>query len=381
MANEDWRFLLIEPPPISAPYSPNMTILGEMSKGRSKTAEFGLNRAGSAKTDINLTDEIAEEIFQGQGTSGDPRRGTIQRGIAAVRGGKVLWSGPIWTLAGNLPGGKMSVTAVGWFETLRKRSLRQNVSYKNNNPTTGAPWTDAEVAFDLLKYANTINVGEGATTRTWVEPGNAYGPRALRPLEYPQGTNIGDAIHHLSEMEYGFDYWVDPVTRQLNIAGAGSGLGEDHPEVQFGYKWGPDNLEGVSFQEDGSSMSNRVVAVSSQNNRYPAHDAFSQERYGVFEEIIQAGTDSPTILTALANEHVAVKAHPKITYGITPIAYLENNRVPRPFDDYNIGDTVRFSAKEGAFRVNQQRVRVYGISLSITEEGQEKISNLQISPD
>jgi hypothetical protein len=55
--------------------------------------------------------------------------------------------------------------------------------------------------------------------------------------------------------------------------------------------------------------------------------------------------------------------------------------VPEPFEDYDIGDLVHFSAKWGKrVNINNQLSRVFGMTVSITDDGIEEISQLQLAP-
>ena len=65
---------------------------------------------------------------------------------------------------------------------------------------------------------------------------------------------------------------------------------------------------------------------------------------------------------------------------MTPFNWFPESSVPEPFVEYDLGDQVRFVAKHAA-RVNvNQQVRIFGISVSIDEEGNEKMGQVQLYP-
>ena len=47
------------------------------------------------------------------------------------------------------------------------------------------------------------------------------------------------------------------------------------------------------------------------------------------------------------------------------------------FDDYDIGDIVYLTAKYGALNIERQAVRVFGVSIDIDNEGNEKIGEIK----
>lgn len=371
----DWRYILAESP-INYPPREPLVKIAEIDRGKGKDLDFGLNRSGSAKTTISLLDEISEYVF-----SGTPRRGTIRRSIIAMRGTETIWSGPIFTIDGGAPELTMNLNAVGWFEFLNYRKLSDNLNFIGDNPETGQPWNDAEIAFALLEEANTQFPGYP----TPISKGSVHGIRQDRERKYTKGESIGSLIHDLSQIENGFDYEIDPITRELNIYGAGSGKGIDRPNVHYGYYFGPSNLEKVTFNEDGTSVRNRMNAYGDQGT-IPAlaFDSDSQDQYGIFEDTATlTNIKDSNILLAYAGGEIAVRAFPKLTYNIIPFSWHRDLNLPRIFEDFTIGDRGRFSFNAGAASVIKQPVRFYGASISISDDDStlERITKLEVSPE
>jgi hypothetical protein len=369
----DWRFILAATPAVGSPPGSPLERIGELDQLRGRENDFGLNRSGSAKGTLPLIDEMAYQIF-----IGEPRRGTLRRSLITMRGSDTIWSGPIVTLDGSAPEMVMNIGAVGWFELLNYRELRRNLNFIGNNPLTGMPWTDMEIAFELLDEANE----QEPDYPTFISRGVMHGVGQARERKYTKGSKIGPLIHELSTIENGFDYQVDPISRELNLYGAGGTLGTDRPEAHFGYYLGPSNIDRFNFAEDGFSVRNYMTAYGNPGvTPGQAIDRESMGAFGIFEETANlTNVANSGILAAYAGAEVAVNALPRITYTISPFPWRSDLPIPRFKQDYDIGDFGRFSVNAGAVSVYGQHVRFYGATASITDEGVERITKLDISP-
>ena len=198
-----------------------------------------------------------------------------------------------------------------------------------------------------------------------------------RTKTYPKYSNVGQEITSLSEMEAGFDFEIDIEDRSFNIY---QQIGESL-NLHLGYNVGANNLKSISTTQDGSRMVNSIVAIGSTTASPPAEDEGKQSIYGKFMETVSApNTTEQIILEAFANEEVALRADPLITYDIAPMPSGADN-VPQPFDDYNIGDVIFFSAKKGRIQIDSQAVRIFGMSVSIDDNGVETVSSIQTRAD
>src|SRR6185436_10101730 len=130
-----------------------MSNIGELTQARGRQLQLALNRPGAASFTIPLDDELGNGIWP------------ITHAVKAYRKGsddlwQHVWSGMVWTIEEDISGNRLSVNVVGWLQWLEKRILRRDKAYTGNNPATTAPWTDAEILYDILVDANT-------TTLTW----------------------------------------------------------------------------------------------------------------------------------------------------------------------------------------------------------------------
>ncbi len=126
-------------------------------------------------------------------------------------------SGPIWGINGSLDQGMVTINGVGWLETLQKKILYNTADYTNGG--YGIPAD--EIAFGLLNRINSQYIGRAddlPDAPLLVKPGNVFGgPLENRNRYYVLGQALGPALQDMSDIEAGYDYVVDPDTRELNL--------------------------------------------------------------------------------------------------------------------------------------------------------------------
>ena len=354
-----WKFLLADS--TTSPPTP----LGELRYARSRHLTLALNKPGSFSFDIAMTRPVADLI--------EP----LNTCIIAYKHAVPVWSGPIWTIEEHLPAGSMSVTAVGWLELLNHRITHDVLHYIN---TVGG-----SIALDLLNLTNAVS-----PTRIISDPSQVHDTQ-IRSRDYPRWQNVGAAIQELSEIENGFDYMVDPITRVLSfwpsptLGGSNppTPMWHDRTDVVFGYKWGPDNIADFSRQTDSSQMVNSIY-VSGKNATYgPGNDAASIAAYGAFEsQVSLSDIADPDVLEAFAAEEITFLRTPRVIYSITPFPVgSAPHRVPDPLVDYGVGDQTYLTAKyPPRVIVEGQGVRVFGMDIQIDDEGNERLGPLQVAP-
>jgi hypothetical protein len=381
MAHANWRFVLAD--------SNDLSFIGELTQARGKQLDLMLNRPGSCRFTIPLTDPLSYEIKPIETCILAFR--DVVAGVAQLR-----WSGPVWTIEEGLPDGNANVGAVGWYEELNvARLLRDEKIYGATNPSTSAPWKDWEIVQDVLATVNAQTDTTATVRPTKIEWGGYTdtGQVATAPLDrqktFAKGTRAGQAIQELSDIEAGFDMETQldtlavPWTPKLYLWDK---KGQDRPGVVFGYNTGARNLQSVSRNIDGSKTMNRMLAQGKfgsalAEDTVPTGGLTPIQRYGMFEEWANLSeVVNDNILLAYAGAEVILRSHPLTTYSLVPFPVVEGGFVPRLFDDYDIGDTVYFSVKYGRLQLTKQAVRVFGASISIDEESNERIQSLQTSP-
>lgn len=168
--------------------------------------------------------------------------------------------------------------------------------------------------------------------------------------------------------------------------------------VRFGYgARGAQNVVGVNKILDSRDMANWVVTQgkgSSGGSGALARNPASIAYYGAHDEVNQVSQiDSIQLLASYANAEVAVRGVPRLLYEFQPLTWTPDNSVPSAFFDYDIGDVVNFDALDTVtltddagnsqvvtvLDVADQNVRIFGISVTLDEQGTEKIT-LATSP-
>lgn len=362
----NWQYILCHTPD---PLNPTGTLeeIGELVSARDKSLDIVRNRAGSASCWISVIDPYAEEILD-RVNIGDVR-GSIRKSLLVRRNKIDMWSGPILTIQGSLSEGNSGMTlgAVGWLEYLYHRTLNADKSYVSQQQDF--------IAFDLLTVANLQN----PTHPVPIFPGSVTGTMAVRSPTFTKGETFGASMQRLSDVESGFDFDIEPRTRALNIHAWDAYNTLD--DVKLGYRWGPENISKLDWNENGGSTLNDYTAVGGNNIPFTATDLVSQDTYGVWQETTNLPVETSEILPVYVNAELAIRSAPQLSYTITPTSVGSfGDETPHLFDDFQIGDQISFTAKEGFFTAKNQGIRIFGASVSINEDGVETINSLMTSP-
>lgn len=396
----DWRWVLCK--------SSDMTEITELAV-HDRSLQVQLDNQGKASGWTHLLDPNSKLIVP------------HQTALRLDRNEESVWSGEIWQANDDSSSGtdKCSITAFGWFNALGGSGdngrlvhtgaefqamlaapngvlwVAQNGAYvplgidgatqlaysASQFPQT----TDAAIIFDLLNRAN-------IDAPTLITPGNVYGTPFQRNLTLQRFQNVGQEILQLVNTESGVDFEIDSVTREMNLwaAGAsgtpliGTGRGADRGAgTLFSY---PGNCISASRSRDGTKTQNRFEIIG-QYGVGRGDDVGSQATNGLLE-----GTQSlsevvdPNILIAYAQAQILVMSQPWTIITFTPRAVTAEDSnapgVPRPFDDYDLGDIVYAQINRGSMQVgipNPQPVRVFGFTINIDDDGIEKVSQIQTS--
>lgn len=364
----DYRAILAKSPePGEDPRRP-LERIGELGLAKSKRLSVAMNRGGSFNFTHPILADMASYIR------------TIKTCVILERDKQALWSGPVWSVNGDAVSGMLTVGCVGWLERLVYREIREDLTYDNLNEATGEPWYDMDIVLDVLNRVIAYEPGYAPP----LVPGPCTGQKYPRQKKWSRGTKVETILRELSDIEAGFDYWVDPLTRELNL-GAWDTY-KDLPNVHYGYNWGPNNLANVGFSEAGDAMRNRLDVYGDETT-VPAlvQDAESKSEYGLMEESVNLTgvKDTPTLLY-YGGAEVTVKRVPLRVYTLTPFPYVKpehggDSFTPRIFQDFNLRDKVRFSVDYGFLQERKRAVRVYGAEVEITDAGDEILSSLTTS--
>lgn len=347
MSHALWQFFIAE--------SENMTRIADISlECRDKSFSLSLNRPGSFSFTMPLFTEWKSYL------------NPAEHCIIAAKNHNVVWSGPIWTKTEDFAEQKISLGAVGWFQELHERFLTlQDYTYSTTN--------DGTIAFNLLGIANAQEV-ESVARPTHITAGTNTSQHDITKT-FSRWQNIGEEITNLTQIEAGFDFVIDPVTREMNIHAWDDYV--DNTEAIFGFNFGPKNVTGVTRDTNAEDMHNQYF-ITGQYGTAEAHDVTSIEQFGLKQEVINVTEiKDVNILGAVANAELEVNKNPRIIINFDPKAegFVEN--VPRFFEDYNLGDKVYLTAKRDGAEIINQGIRIFGIQFDIDINGMEKVSQLQ----
>lgn len=349
-----------------------MNPIAPIRQARGRSIDLALNKPGGVKFNVPLQYDLFKDVE------------TVKHGVIAYRNGVPKHSGMIWNLQEDAPGNKLNVATIGWYELLNHRVLRDDVSY----PRVGLvpnKITGGQIVFDApVGTPGTIGYYPGGLLTiandqkdTWIVAG-ADSDIMERVAAYTRGTTIGSIITSLSETEAGFDFEVDPDTRELNIR-AWDDVRDRTEYGVFGYAIQPKNLVNFGREFDASQMVNRHTSMGKYGGGI-AENLEAQDEYQLFEEIISlSDVVDPNVLLAYSGSEVTLKGRPRIITNIMPFATTGSGKTPQPLEDYDLGDRILYSVIKGdRINIEDQIARVFGLSLSITDEGNEKVTGFQV---
>jgi hypothetical protein len=293
--------------------------------------------------------------------------------VVATRNRTPIWSGPVISITEEIPADTVSAQCEGWLEELEHRFIRpeDEASLIFNGVVGG------NIAMTLLDIANSQTT---ATDPTVVVPthltSGPYGDSQTRTLRYERGRSFWDAIRELSDIENGYDLFVNPISRIMSTRAPESFV--DRPGALFAYGTLADNLEGVVRNTDGARIANRMNVVGSNGKIVAVDDSDAiADAKAMLEEWNSISASDPNIVAAFANEELVYKRYGVTTHSIKPQSY---GNVPRLFDDFELGDKVYFTANRGRMIIPRQAIRVFSATIGFDTAGNEIISELGTAP-
>jgi hypothetical protein len=370
--------------------SSDMSIIAELSSITSRSITPQLNAAESASFTISVLDQAAPLIQK------------VSTCIRCFRDGNEVWSGPVWTKAPSGARAQMQVGCVGWFEGFNHRLLKTNSNNPDTDPNGAGTATATSIQYTAMDQcaiaadlvSRTIYDADSQGAPNYVSLGSVPSNTQSRNLVVQQYQNIGQQLTTLSQLEAGFDFRVDPTTRQFNmyynpvwpVGGPYTvqGRGQVRPNAIWGFKKGPDNLADVRPTEDADKIGNEVYAVgqyATGEGSWPG----SIQTLGLFTTQSSISDQVTTeVLTAFAQAQATTNA-----YGITVYSFDQmpsgTPSVLTPFVDFDIGDFGYLMANYGSIQIpdpaanfsGPQPVRIFAFTLNISDESVETVTNFQ----
>lgn len=378
MTNATYKFVLAN--------AKDLSPLGELTQARGRQFSVIHNRPGSGGFSIPMDNELAQSIW--------PLQSALRVFRTGSTGQQEVWSGYCATIDEDVSNNRMTCNFVGWQERLNKRVLRRQKIYSAQD--------DGAIIQDLLAEANidpppwgsdfTFPAGSVPNTPTWLQWGGFLPDEGIggatayttqtRNYTLQQFASVGQSIQQLTEIENGCDLFIDPTTRALYVQRRRRRIKND---VVFGFQWGPNNIQQLNRQIDSSTVVNWMLATGGGGLQGgESQDATSQGLYGPIEEVANlsdvAGANATSILLAYSGAEVVVRSNPRQIFNLVPFSWTSESAVPEPFVDYRVGDQVKLVAKHAARLNVNTGVRVFGMNVSIDEEGNERLGALSLSP-
>ncbi len=336
--------------------------LGVFTQARNRKLSVVLNRSGTFSCSMPLDHSETSAL----------RTSTPYLGAVEVFKNKTsIWSGFLQNIDDDFVSGTRNLTYVGWGELLRKRFIS----------------TATTLSDDISNIASAAISSTNANWYTGIVLGSAFqvGLTVSRTLN--PGDNIADLLQQMSDVENGYDYQfyiqrdpflqpLAPIIEYLIIPKTGS----SKPNAIF--ELGR-NVLAMNRSYDGTALAN-FVQVNGSSSVAPgaAWEQQSLETYGLLQDWITLGdVNSNDVLNAYANVEVMLRRNGKAMWQLTPVPSDGSGRVPEPFINYGLGDIIYVTAKRGAFNEQKIALRVFGYDIEIGDDGSERVTNFQVSPE
>lgn len=293
-------------------------------------------------------------------------------GVIFFRNDEPIWSGGVTSVIKSARSESVAVVATGWLEELDHRFVRKS---EEATMTFASPVTSGTMIETALDTVNAQVDSDGTVRPVRLSFGSAQDTQT-RTSSYHQGTSYGSILRELIEIENGVDISVDPMTKELSVRAPDSFA--DISGLQFGYGMDPHNLEDLIENSDGASIKNRENVVGSSGTVYVADDADAIDAAGVMLEdwLSISNVVDQNVILAYANAELVYNRYGTITYTLTPNQFGD---IPRPYDDFQWGDKGYVSADKGALQLDKQAVRLFSATMTYDNNGNEIISDLQVS--
>ncbi len=398
-----WRFNLRR--------SKDLSMIGELTDASGKSLALAHNTPGSGNYTYPMSAQYSS-IIQPYNTCISAERynwrATRAMNLAGTPGQwwDWIWSGYTLPIDEDWTNDVMKISCVGWAQRLAVRMIRRDKTWTNSD--------DAPIFQDLLAemnlaaipyqdgstYAVPTVAGSNPATPTWMawggtQPnypgGTAYAARSPITIKKQKYQMVLPIWNEMSDIENGADWWVDPKTRLVYVYRK-----KCYPRnVVVAFRWGPNNLGQFSRNIAADQKCNFHITTGASDVTPGYYDGpiglADQQVNGLIDGITQfsdiTGASATDYLIANSAAEIALRSNGKVTYGVTPFAYVGDinrvpNGVPEPFVDYDpVWDEIQLQAVH-KFRGNvpMGTVRCFGVNVNIDEENNEQLGQLQVAP-
>ena len=279
---------------------------------------------------------------------------TLEPGLHEVwvwRNGTVITAGPLWDATVSSESRSISCGAMSLLDYLDVR-LIDNVEYNVVAQTTIA-WdlidnSQALTDGNLNIIAGTLSAGVTRSAK-WIDFDNKY---------------ILEALQDMSDMDEGFDFYIDPATRAFTAL-------YPRPQRDIGLQLTyPHQIRRYSLQIMGKWIRNRVRVTGQDPNYATAVDTSSLSYYGL-RDCADSYRDAATVtdLTAFASKvrdkRALPRKYPTCVIDVTDINIFNTNII-------KYGDVVRVLINDGYTQFDQD-MRYITAQVTVDKQGMETV--------
>jgi hypothetical protein len=303
--------------------------------------------------------------------------------LKAYRDGTLMFIGP--TLTGEENGSNdaqtIQINAVGGFWYVMNRLLGKSSSGWAYG-TAGSLHSRADIMRQIITVVNSDSfTGITLGTNTASSTANAH----IGPVYYsPAGQSIVEVSAALNSAEWEVAP-TEPTTvpgsiKQIGLFNTTDRIGQDRANIVF--EFGNNTGQVTSYNRKVSRENLLTTGYTlppgfptsegvpgDQNLVTTSPDAPAIAARGLIENTIQTDLASNILRQALGDEHVLVRKNPRQLLTFT----LGQNVSPRAFDSYGVGDRVRARAIYNNTIRFDAMFRVWGITATIDDAGNEAI--------
>lgn len=216
-------------------------------------------------------------------------------------------------------------------------------------------------------------------------PGSATSGVELDTYEVPVGRNIGEAIAELAEIGNGFEIgesFIDSDTGDMSaLTIEPGGIGSVNANVFLELETRKRNLKSATIASDASRRASNVLVIGRSDdpetpNVQTVEDTAVEDACDALLDTVDTFGDiaEPDALLALAERLSTLRAGARMILDVEPKAALEF----RPLDDFDLGDLVSVRTPAIGRLVVDGSVRIWGYTLAVNAEGEERLERLTI---
>ena len=285
----------------------------------------------------------------------------------------------------------LTVTVADPFFRLNARlqGMGVNASHQGTGFTAGTP----SVQIDLSQMIVQLLAGVNSDFNSGVKLGTVTNSGTMGALGPLYAVYAGPTIQEVNATLGGPDFWIVPqeaqfsmpstIIGQMNIA---PWRGTNRPNAIFEYGCGKHNVANYNRILSKQNVCNHAVSlpqgwptgVNASDSVATYDDTASQNAIGRFDSVVSTDVANLQLRQILCQENVNVRKQKQQQITFVPT-------VDNPMDytvDYNVGDVVTaraYNTTLNKFRFNGS-IRIYGVSLSLDENGAETVQ-LTLIPD